>query len=246
MPVESLVSSFHERVVIMTAKHVVADDLFGQVTRKQWELNRRVLEGTLDPKRLLQALQQLIEGQSTRLPIEDPGFTVSDQVYAVEVQRKGSFENAARTCLGLEYFSIYHDPPKCWLKVPDGTGPKRVKLCLAQFHINASFNAATIMIENEGYKLADAWDLLAFYKKAPMFRTIPTDEPVIYVFGTTARCYYQDPGSTSGRGHFVSLRTYRKGVAGIQHARWGLSSTCLDWESSACISKGQYALVRCK
>lgn len=229
----------------MTTKHVVTDDILGQVARKQQELTRRVLEGTLDPKRVLQALQQLIEGRSSRLPFEETGFTVSEQFYTVDVQRKGSFEDVARTCAGLEYFEIYHDPPKSWLEIPEGMGPKRVKLCLAMFNINADFGAAITKLESEGYALADAWDLVAFFKKAPMFRTIPNNRPVIYAFGTIARSYYQDSTSKQGQRKYVELVAFENGI-GAKPARWSLGAADPEWHDGAYVQKGQYVLVRCK
>lgn len=230
----------------MTTKHVVADDLLGQVARKQWELTRRVLEGTLDPERVLQSLQQLVEGRSARLPCEDSGFVVSEQVCSVHVQRKGNFENAARACSGLEYFSIYHDPPKCWLEIPEGTGPKRVKLSLALFNINADFGAAITKLKVEGYTPADAWDLLAFFEKAPMFRTVPSNGPRIYALGTTARSYYQGSKSESGTRRFVELMACEKGHSGKQYARWSLCSADAEWDSGPQVKRGQYVLVRRK
>lgn len=46
----------------MTTKRVVADDLLGKIARKTWELTRRVLQGSLDPNRVLRLLQQILEG----------------------------------------------------------------------------------------------------------------------------------------------------------------------------------------
>lgn len=43
--------------------HVVADDVLGGVARKQWELDRRVLEGSLDPAYVTAALQEVLEGK---------------------------------------------------------------------------------------------------------------------------------------------------------------------------------------
>jgi hypothetical protein len=43
--------------------HVVADDVLGRIARKQWELTRRVLEGTLDAQEVSRALQSIIEGR---------------------------------------------------------------------------------------------------------------------------------------------------------------------------------------
>lgn len=228
----------------MTTRHVVADDLLGQIARKQWELTRRVLQGTLDPHRLLDSLQQLIEGQPIRLPCEDLGFTISEQVYSVSVQRKGAYEEVARTCLGLEYFSVYHDPPECWLEIPEGTGPKRVSLRLAMFTTNCTFTAASIKLRGEGYTPADAWDLLAFYKKAPMCRTVPSNGPRIYALGTIVRSYFQDPYSTSGKGRFVELRALEQGHSGKPHARWSLESADAEWDQGSYVHEGQYVLVR--
>lgn len=41
--------------------HVVADDVLGRVARKEWELNRRIMEGSVDPAYAAAALQEIIE-----------------------------------------------------------------------------------------------------------------------------------------------------------------------------------------
>ncbi|MFA5070363.1 MAG: hypothetical protein WC528_03715 [Patescibacteria group bacterium] len=46
----------------MTTKHVVADDVLGRISRKVWELIRRVLEGSVDPKRSAEIVQLALEG----------------------------------------------------------------------------------------------------------------------------------------------------------------------------------------
>ncbi|MEK7139607.1 MAG: hypothetical protein AAB817_02810 [Patescibacteria group bacterium] len=46
----------------MTTKHVVADDLLGQISRKVWELLRRILEGSVDPVRTMAIMQLAFEG----------------------------------------------------------------------------------------------------------------------------------------------------------------------------------------
>jgi hypothetical protein len=43
------------------SKHIVADDEFGKVSRKMWEISRRVLEGTLNLKLVLLHLQKVID-----------------------------------------------------------------------------------------------------------------------------------------------------------------------------------------
>lgn len=45
----------------MTTKHVVADDVLGKVSRRIWELIRRVLEGSVNPDRVRALLQLALE-----------------------------------------------------------------------------------------------------------------------------------------------------------------------------------------
>ncbi len=47
--------------------HVVADDVVVQYFRKECELRRRLMEGTLDPQSTLLGLQNLIEGKKAGL-----------------------------------------------------------------------------------------------------------------------------------------------------------------------------------
>jgi hypothetical protein len=53
---------YHKELVIMTRHNLVADEQLGLITRRQWELNRRVLEGSLDPDTVAKALQIVLEG----------------------------------------------------------------------------------------------------------------------------------------------------------------------------------------
>lgn len=47
-----------------TRRDVVADDIFGTIQDRRWELERRLRKGTLDPQRVADGLQQLIESCS--------------------------------------------------------------------------------------------------------------------------------------------------------------------------------------
>ncbi len=69
----------------MTTKHVVADDQLGRLARKQHELTRRVLEGTLEPERVLQSLQGIIEGRSISAPIPSSKFEIFKSLGVLEV-----------------------------------------------------------------------------------------------------------------------------------------------------------------
>lgn len=46
-----------------TARHVVTDDQLGLVNRRRWEVERRLMEGTIDPSFVARNLQRIIEGQ---------------------------------------------------------------------------------------------------------------------------------------------------------------------------------------
>lgn len=47
----------------MTTKHVVSDDQLGTIARREWEVRRRLMEGTLDPILVARGLQQIAEGR---------------------------------------------------------------------------------------------------------------------------------------------------------------------------------------
>lgn len=65
----------------MTAtKHVVADDTLGQISRKFWEIQRRILEGSLDSAKTIFNLQMIIEDKDVittslgNAPQDEAGF----------------------------------------------------------------------------------------------------------------------------------------------------------------------------
>ncbi|MAF14074.1 MAG: hypothetical protein CMI53_04265 [Parcubacteria group bacterium] len=62
----------------MTTRCVVADDKFGLVAKRCWELQRRVREGTIDPDVAAEAIQAIMEDKS--LPAE---MTIGDRTYEI-------------------------------------------------------------------------------------------------------------------------------------------------------------------
>lgn len=70
----------------MTA-HVVDHDTLGRISRKQWELTRRVLEGTLDPNQVEQALQGIIENRSSILVDNEYKYFSSPVLVRVEFEK---------------------------------------------------------------------------------------------------------------------------------------------------------------
>ena len=63
--------------------HVVADETLGGMARRQWELTRRVMEGSLDPAYVMAALQELIEG---KYALTDPFARYTDHLLSLEQQ----------------------------------------------------------------------------------------------------------------------------------------------------------------
>ncbi len=61
----------------MTTRHVVANDALGKITKRWWEVLRRVMEGTLDPDVVATALQKIAEGT---LPTE---MTIAGRTYEI-------------------------------------------------------------------------------------------------------------------------------------------------------------------
>ncbi|MEK7090730.1 MAG: hypothetical protein AAB930_04050, partial [Patescibacteria group bacterium] len=43
--------------------HIVADDTLGKISRRMWEVQRRLLEGTLDPSFVAGNLQSIVEAK---------------------------------------------------------------------------------------------------------------------------------------------------------------------------------------
>jgi len=55
----------------MTGEKTVADEEIGKIAVKQWELLRRVKEGTLNPEEVSQWLQWIIEGKEIKKEIKE-------------------------------------------------------------------------------------------------------------------------------------------------------------------------------
>lgn len=55
-------------------KHVVADDALGMVNRRRWEIERRLMEGTLDPSFVARNFQTIAEGSDVA-PASSPNTT---------------------------------------------------------------------------------------------------------------------------------------------------------------------------
>lgn len=62
--------------------HIVADDALGTISRRMWEVQRRLLEGTLDPNFVARNLQSIVEAQevTSALPVVKSPFFANEEV----------------------------------------------------------------------------------------------------------------------------------------------------------------------
>jgi hypothetical protein len=62
--------------------HIVADDALGMVSRRMWEVQRRLMEGTLDPSFVARNLQSIAEAKevTSALPVVKSPFFANEKV----------------------------------------------------------------------------------------------------------------------------------------------------------------------
>ncbi len=63
-------------------KHIVADDILGTISRRSWEIQRRVMEGTLDPSFVTRNQQRIAEAQEVE--ISTPNSLIISPFFASE------------------------------------------------------------------------------------------------------------------------------------------------------------------
>jgi hypothetical protein len=163
----------------MTAKPAVADDMLGKIARKQWELFRRVKEGTVEPETVLTALQGLIENQADLLGIERLNWRISAEVHEVTVRESDDFVSRVIEVGYLWRQGNYNEhafihrgkieklPSKARLRL--AKLPKATKLTVADIRSYTDMS---------GYDLATAWELLAFMQQSTATRIF---KPSIFI-----------------------------------------------------------------
>jgi hypothetical protein len=76
----------------MTAKHVVSDDLFGKLSKRIRDFERRVLEGTISVHDALDAVQGFLEGKSNSVQSFSPDAKL-DEVLAEIAKDRSKFDH---------------------------------------------------------------------------------------------------------------------------------------------------------
>lgn len=135
----------------MTTKHVVADDVFGTIAKRQWELNRRVLEGTLDPEWVASELQRVIEGQGIA------------EVYHVVVDYSQSLADMIAAC---HCYWVNDDITQNHFPI---LGEGKIENYLVLVHLNRFASTEEVLkeLDGRGLRAVTIVELLAFGAKFP-------------------------------------------------------------------------------
>lgn len=227
----------------MTAKNkAVADDVLGQIARRQNDLFRRVRDGSLDPEIVLASLQKITEGQSDRLNIERVEWSVSSMTYKIHVaegkdfvtfleKRGHAWKGSGRDGLGVSFTLKGVDAVK------KGDLPLR-SFRLAQVKKETVVGVIRIYADLEGYGLATAWDLVSFMEQSPIARIVSQSE--IVALGSIGDIFWGESESTKHSPAFVSV----EGVP--QERRWVFDDKTIDesGEYPTSIPSYKYILLR--
>jgi len=155
----------------MTAKRVVADDVLGQLARKQNDLFRRVREGTLDPKVVLARVQEIIQNEGEVFDFEKVPMIVSptgydipammvDEDFKFWIRKFGFVWNR-----GQRYESRLFLANKVSKREP-------VRLRIAKLHEECSIGVIRHYIRKLGFYPAQSWDLVGLLSQCPTFKVV--------------------------------------------------------------------------
>ncbi len=227
-------------------KHVVPDGKLGIIARRQWEITRRVLEGTLDAETVAQKLQGIIENSpGVMFGVEKPNYTVSEKVYSVttEVDRDFCGYVLAKSYFLSPSFKLGGKNPYYGEMKVDKVGRYKRKLRLAQVDSDTSGSVLVIQAQQCGHVLADAWDLIAFFEQSP-FGKLVYDKMKVHALGGHFLQEWFDKDGTSGND--VDKRKPCSISMRGGDRRWNLGESGRDdWNNRQYpINKGEYILLR--
>lgn len=181
----------------MTTKRVVADDELGRLANKQWELFRRVKEGTLDSALVLNALQSIIENETDQLDVEKVGWKISSKVHEIIVVEGHDFVTHVKE-LGFvwDYKNCQENP-----FILEGDGKcrrKNSRFRLARLTTSGDVPVSVIKTyaELSGYDLATSWELLSFVSQSTAMRVIKEATHII-ALGDYGRTKWEDTNRES-------------------------------------------------
>lgn len=194
---------------------VVSDAKLGQISKRQWELFRRVKEGTLDADEVMVALQRIIQKETVHLKCEVPNWTVSSMVHEVMVTEDANFVSAVKDWGFLWDYGNRERTPFILegnTKLSKGR-PVRLHLAeLPRVGQTASIGVIKIYADQAGYDLATPWDLLAFVRQSAATR-VTKDGMNIAAYGDVGcRRFKRLDGTVEEETYsYVSASAYPKG-----------------------------------
>jgi hypothetical protein len=227
----------------MTTRRVVADDVLGQLARRQHELFRRVMEGTLDPHEVLARLQLMIEGAPDVFPIEKVPLTFSEVIYAVEAEPVPFSQLLDRWPYQWGY-KRREDANRFLPDQPPPVQKKKSKLRLAKVGKELEVSAVLHYLRQAEVESADAWEAFAFASVAPFMKLARTGNFKIHIFGTTGILDYQ--GAEANSLHRYLRFENVTDVTGVSASQdgWHVGIGCLRDSSLSTVYPQDYLLVR--
>lgn len=230
---------------VIMSKHNIPDGKLATVARKQYEIMRRVLEGTLDADQVAGKLQRIIEGAPTAsFEVEGYNYTLGEKSYQVTTEVTKDFcEFAkARKIFGHNNFLQDLSPKQRFDKMPvSKTGRFKRTLRLAQVTQDTSFTVLQIQARQNGHILADAWDLIAFFEQSPFSELVHDKMDVNALGGEMLPMWFEGESGNKRTLQYIDVH----GVAGNG---WSLGRNGMgDFEKrNYPILKGQFILMRDK
>lgn len=199
-------------------KHIVTDDILGQITRKEWDLNRRIMEGSIDPIMVLQNLQRLIENQPVSFPLENlEHFQISDTVYTVEIpssEKASSLKMFAEGCSRFYRVSAYNTCEQARPKAG------KIKVCLAHTTKEIEMGALQYELGLAGINPAGSWETVAFIEQSPVTKVLQIGLKFWDVKGGIVQSNYDGRGERPYQGNLYA------------NVVWGQNRKLFGWDYS--------------
>ncbi len=139
----------------MTMKSIVADDIFGKISKKRLDLERRVVEGSLHPDAVLKGLQDILERRYPPRP-KIRGLLVWGDRFTIRPRKILPLHEYAKTSpAGIH--RITHDI----FDFPLPLRKSNIEIRMIQvMHENTTLVTLRRNLDNMYFRPADPWDLI--------------------------------------------------------------------------------------
>lgn len=233
-------------------KRVVTDGVFGQVARRQYEIQRRIIEGTLDAGEVSSQLQRIIEGGSAEVfPIEKTSYSLGINSYDVRVNVGSNILHAVSVSGCASTFlkdQFVVNGSRCYEASTSRPQVRKCRLRLAKINDQVYASVIRLQAKIHGHILADEWDLLAFLEQAPIMQLVKPDMWIWAIQSGLVRDWWTEKGTS---GDNIGKRTtqyfrLRGSTNNREKKGWHLDSSCLADDQLDMIHVGSYILLKDK